>query len=157
MLPNSLKSALVPFCENPVRTGWLGEMRYGLLNDHRKLDKAAFPLMVQRYVALAYDKADVPAAAALPQPLLWPKLVVRDEDIAESMAAFNISDHRPVVGFVRGRIWPAKRWPHYHYGELAKKLIDERDFQIVLFGSEKITLPVRKSSPCSVMSNAKTV
>lgn len=74
-------------------------MRYGLLNDHRKLDKAAFPLMVQRYVALAYDKADVPAAAALPQPLLWPKLVVRDEDIAESMAAFNISDHRPVVGF----------------------------------------------------------
>ncbi|WP_413494641.1 ADP-heptose--LPS heptosyltransferase RfaF [Morganella psychrotolerans] len=139
VLPNSFKSALVPFfAKIPVRTGWLGEMRYGLLNDHRKLDKPAFPLMVQRYVALAYDKTDVPDAGAIPQPLLWPKLVVRDEDIAESMAAFNIGDHRPVVGFCPGaEFGPAKRWPHYHYGELAKKLIDERDFQIILFGSEK--------------------
>ena len=36
------------------RTGYVGEQRYGLLNDIRKLDKAALPLMVDRYTALAH-------------------------------------------------------------------------------------------------------
>nr|AIA94433.1 CAZy families GT9 protein [uncultured Enterobacter sp.] len=44
-------------------------MRYGLLNDARKLDKAAWPLMVERYVGLAYDKGVMRSAKDLPQPL----------------------------------------------------------------------------------------
>ena len=48
VLPNSWKSALVPwFARIRRRTGWLGEARYGLLNDHRKLDKLALPLMIE--------------------------------------------------------------------------------------------------------------
>lgn len=138
VLPNSFKSALVPFfADIPQRTGWRGEMRYGLLNDVRVLDKAAFPLMVQRYVALAYDKGRVQRADDLPQPLLWPQLRVSDEEIAETTSAFNLTDSRPIVGFCPGaEFGPAKRWPHYHYAALAQRLI-ESGYQIVLFGSAK--------------------
>jgi heptosyltransferase-2 len=42
-----------------------------------------------------------------------------------------------MIGFCPGaEFGPAKRWPHYHYAELAKQLIDE-GYQIVLFGSAK--------------------
>jgi len=138
ILPNSFKSALVPFfAQVPQRAGWRGEMRYGLLNDIRVLDKAAFPLMVQRYVALAYDKQRIHRAEDLPQPLLWPQLQVSDEEIAETTAAFNLTDHRPIIGFCPGaEFGPAKRWPHYHYAQLAQMLIDQ-GYQIALFGSAK--------------------
>ncbi|OKP54832.1 ADP-heptose--LPS heptosyltransferase [Serratia marcescens] len=138
VLPNSFKSALVPFfADIPQRTGWRGEMRYGLLNDIRVLDKAAFPLMVQRYVALAYDKGRIQRADDLPQPLLWPQLQVSDEEIAETTSAFNLTDSRPIVGFCPGaEFGPAKRWPHYHYATLAQQLI-ESGYQVALFGSAK--------------------
>ncbi|HEB0102146.1 TPA: ADP-heptose--LPS heptosyltransferase RfaF [Serratia marcescens] len=138
VLPNSFKSALVPFfADIPQRTGWRGEMRYGLLNDVRVLDKAAFPLMVQRYVALAYDKGRIQRANDLPQPLLWPQLQVSDEEIADTTAAFNLTGSRPIVGFCPGaEFGPAKRWPHYHYAALAQRLI-ESGYQIALFGSAK--------------------
>ncbi|BEO63768.1 ADP-heptose--LPS heptosyltransferase RfaF [Serratia sp. YC16] len=138
VLPNSFKSALVPFfADIPQRTGWRGEMRYGLLNDVRVLDKTAFPLMVQRYVALAYDKGRIQRADDLPQPLLWPQLQVSDEEIAETTSAFNLTDSRPIVGFCPGaEFGPAKRWPHYHYATLAQQLI-ESGYQVALFGSAK--------------------
>ncbi len=138
VLPNSFKSALVPFFANiPLRTGWRGEMRYGLLNDARVLDKDAWPLMVERYVALAYDNGVMRCAKDLPQPLLWPQLQVNEGEKSQACSAFNLSYDRPIVGFCPGaEFGPAKRWPHYHYAELAKKLIDD-GYQIALFGSAK--------------------
>ncbi|MCV5263258.1 ADP-heptose--LPS heptosyltransferase, partial [Escherichia coli] len=59
ILPKSAKSALIPWFANiPLRTGWKGEMRYGLLNDLRPNMKS-FQYMVERYVALAYPKAEM--------------------------------------------------------------------------------------------------
>ena len=53
VLPNSAKSALVPFFAGiNRRTGFLGEWRYFLLNDIRVLDKARLPRMVDRFVSL---------------------------------------------------------------------------------------------------------
>ncbi|WP_213992476.1 ADP-heptose--LPS heptosyltransferase RfaF [Sodalis sp. dw_96] len=137
ILPNSFKSALVPFFAGiPKRTGWRGEMRYGLLNDLRVLDKTAFPLMVQRYVALAYPGA-IRSAEELPQPLPWPRLRVGETESAAAVKNFSLDNGRPLVGFCPGaEFGPAKRWPHYHYASLAKSLID-RGYQTVLFGSAK--------------------
>ena len=65
VIPNSWKSALIPFfAKIPLRTGWLGEARYGLLNDWRKLDKIRYPLMIERLIALS-----LPQGADLPVPL----------------------------------------------------------------------------------------
>lgn len=138
VLPNSFKSALVPFFARiPIRTGWRGEMRYGLLNDLRVLNKAAFPLMVQRYVALAYSKQRISCAGDIPQPILWPQLHVSQTEIDTTTAEFSLNNNRPVIGFCPGaEFGPAKRWPHYHYATLANSLI-QQGFQIVLFGSEK--------------------
>lgn len=137
VLPNSFKSALVPFFAGVKRRiGWRGEMRYGVLNDVRVLDKAAFPLMVERYVALACD-APVSSAQQLPQPLLWPQLHVEDREKIETAAQFQLSAEREIIGFCPGaEFGPAKRWPHYHYAALARQLIAEGR-QIVLFGSAK--------------------
>ena len=57
VLPNSLKSALVPFFANiPKRTGWIGEMRYFLLNDIRKLNKNIYPRMVDRFCCACFPQ-----------------------------------------------------------------------------------------------------
>jgi len=138
VLPGSFKSALVPFFAGiRQRTGWRGEMRYGLLNDLRVLDKPAFPLMVERYAALAYDKDRIRSARDLPQPLLWPQLQVSEEEKVATAAAFSLTSARPIIGFCPGaEFGPAKRWPHYHYAALAQQLIDQ-GYQILLFGSAK--------------------
>lgn len=138
VLPNSFKSALVPFFAGiQRRVGWRGEMRYGLLNDIRVLDKSAFPLMVERYVALAYDKQRITSARDLPQPLLWPQLEVSEQEQMETAALFSLSAERPLIGFCPGaEFGPAKRWPHYHYAALAQQLIHD-GYQILLFGSAK--------------------
>ncbi|MCO6523758.1 MAG: ADP-heptose--LPS heptosyltransferase RfaF [Candidatus Schmidhempelia sp.] len=138
ILPNSLKSALVPFFAHiPKRTGWLGEVRYGLLNDWRRLDKSAFPLMVERYIALAYDSTTISNANQLPHPLLWPKLQVSEQEMKATSTQFNLPTNSSIIGFCPGaEFGPAKRWPDYHYAVLADKLI-EQGAHIILLGSMK--------------------
>src|ERR1022692_2392979 len=65
VLPNSLKSALVPFFARiPLRTGFIGETRYILLNDARKLNKKTLALMVERFAQLAENSGN-----EIPRPL----------------------------------------------------------------------------------------
>ena len=90
VLPNSLKSALIPFWAGvPVRTGWRGEMRYGLLNDVRKLDKERYPLMVQRFVALALDADAPPPPLETIQP---PRLRVDSDAVAAARADQRLAE-----------------------------------------------------------------
>nr|WP_288500777.1 lipopolysaccharide heptosyltransferase II [uncultured Pseudomonas sp.] len=133
LLPNSMKSALVPFFAGiPLRTGWKGEMRYGLLNDVRKLDKERYPLMIERFMALAY-----PAGAELPQPYPRPSLQIDPATRDAALAHFGLSLDRPVLALCPGaEFGEAKRWPSEHYAKVAEAKIRE-GWQVWLFGSKK--------------------
>lgn len=130
ILPNSFKSALVPwFAGISRRTGWRGEMRYLALNDLRILDPVRYPLMVERFVALA-----LASDAALPSPLPRPRLRTDSESAARLAQSFGLAD-APFVAFCPGaEFGPSKRWPETHYAWLGKALI-ERGYRIALFGS----------------------
>ena len=132
LLPNSLKSALVPFLAGiPKRTGWKGEMRYGLLNDLRKLDKARYPLMIERFMALAFEPD-----AALPQPYPHPQLRIETHSRDQALARFGLSLDRPVLALCPGaEFGESKRWPAAHFAEVAERKIRE-GWQVWLFGSK---------------------
>lgn len=134
VLANSWKSALVPFAARiPRRTGWLGEMRYGLLNDHRRLDKDRLRMTVQRFVALAADPGE-------PLPDLEPpRLVVEEDDIEAAKQALGVSKipGHPVLALCPGaEFGPAKQWPTTHYAQLARDFVS-RGWGVWLFGSHK--------------------
>lgn len=135
VLPNSFKSALLPWwAKVPVRTGWRGEMRYGLLNDLRTLDKARYPLMVQRFVALA-----LPSHAPIParQDIASPRLVASEAGGQTVLERFGLDLNRPVLGLCPGaEFGSSKRWPSYHYAALASEWIAQ-GWQVWVFGSAK--------------------
>ena len=80
VLPNSLKSALVPFMAGiPRRIGFTGESRFGLINIRHDIDKVALPLMVERFAQLAE-----PPGAQLPRPISHPK--IRSTALARKLA-----------------------------------------------------------------------
>lgn len=131
VLPNSLKSALIPMLAGiPVRTGWRGEMRFGLINDIRLLNKKKYPLMVQRFVALAY-----PAGAPIPETCPKPALEIDEEKIPELYEKYQINSEKPLLALCPGaEFGPSKRWPEQHYAAVAKYYID-KGWQVALFGS----------------------
>jgi heptosyltransferase-2 len=116
----------------PLRTGYVGEFRYSLLNDARRLDKQALPLMVERYAALA----DSPGTR-LTRPLSSPRLTVREPERAALRRRLELTDDAPVAVFCPGAEYgPAKRWPAAYFAELARKLASG-GWQIWLVGSAK--------------------
>lgn len=133
VLPNSLKSALLPFFARiPIRTGFIGEMRYGLLNDARKLDKAALPLMVERFVQLAET-----AGMFISRPLPEPKLDISDSQRHATLSKLGLTLNQPVAAFCPGAEYgPAKRWPIDYYANIAQRLAQE-GVAVWLIGSAK--------------------
>ncbi|MFM2653638.1 lipopolysaccharide heptosyltransferase II [Vibrio owensii] len=139
ILPKSAKSALIPWFANiPLRTGWKGEMRYGLLNDLRPNMKS-FQFMVERYVALAYPQEEMIDSSSLGglETLPRPSLFIDKKEQAEAIAKFNLNQKAPVVALCPGaEFGPAKKWPETHYAEVASAMANAGK-QIWLFGSQK--------------------
>lgn len=134
LLTNSFKSAILPFATRiPQRTGFVGELRYGLLNDLRRLDKQRLPRTVDRFLALARPAND----RSVPTPP-QPRLIA---DQANALAALQRLGHalpqQPVLGLCPGAEYgEAKRWPIAYYAEVAKAAL-AAGWQVWLFGSEK--------------------
>jgi heptosyltransferase-2 len=125
VLPNSWKSAIIPFAANiPLRTGWLGELRFGLLNDVRYLDKKKYPLMLQRFIALG-----LPQHATLPDKLPKPKLITSSIQIPPA--------RKRILAVCPGaEFGPSKRWPHEYFAEVANHYLSNH-WDVWLFGSAK--------------------
>lgn len=136
VLPNSWKSGLVPFAARiGRRTGWRGEMRYGLLNDLRHLDKRRLPLMIDRFNALAFPASAVGGAEDFPAPHPYPALRADKASARAAMARFGIVPDRKVLALCPGAEYgPAKQWPADKHVQLARAWLD-RGWQILLLGS----------------------
>ncbi|HHC75188.1 MAG TPA: lipopolysaccharide heptosyltransferase II [Thiothrix sp.] len=132
VLPNSWKSALVPFFANiPRRIGYRGEMRYGLLNDLHQLDKQRLSMTVQRFVALA-EKKD----STQPPHYAYPHLTVSDEEKAALKHALKLSNAPLLVLCAGAEYGEAKRWSAQSYANVAKTVLDH-GWQVCLAGSTK--------------------
>ena len=133
VLPNSLKSALIPLLAKiPLRTGFRGEMRYGFLNDVRRLDERALPKMVERFAALALD-----GGATLPRPLPSPQLSASLSESEITLKNQIVTNNKPIAILCPGAEYgPAKRWPAEHFGALAKQAADD-GYAVWLVGGAK--------------------
>jgi lipopolysaccharide heptosyltransferase II len=134
LLTNSFKSAILPFAAGiPRRTGFLGEYRYGLLNDIRPLDKSRLTRTVDRFVALGLDQD-----ADLPENILRPQLVANMDNALQTLQRLGKpAPQAPVLGLCPGAEYgEAKRWPAEYYAEVAIDAL-RRGWHVWLFGSEK--------------------
>ena len=128
VMPRTWKSALAPFLAGiPERTGFVGELRVGLLNDLRPGEKV-LPRMIDRCGTLALPRGAVP-------PAEWPKpeLAVPAADAAAWRNNRGLAgDGRPVVTLAPGAVGPSKRWTYFP--ELARMLTSEGK-QVWVLGS----------------------
>lgn len=123
VLPNSFKSALIPWWARiPRRTGYLGELRYGLLNDRRAVDAQRLPRTVERYVALGLEPEE-PFPDHYPQP----RLEVDATLATATLSQFGLPrGDQPVLALCPGAAYgPAKRWPAPYFGAVAKAMLDQ--------------------------------
>lgn len=134
LLPNSLKSALIPFfAAIPQRIGYIGEQRWGLLTEPRRLHKERLPRTVQRFVALGLE-----ADAAMPPDCPEPAMVVPDE-LLKAVTDRFLQGVRPAraLGLCAGAEYgPAKQWPAEHYAAVANHQLDQ-GWAVWLFGSPR--------------------
>lgn len=138
VLPNSLKSAIAPFLAGiPRRTGFIGELRYGLLNDRRQLDTGNLPRLVDRFASLA----DVDPE----NPRLQPDASRREALCTE----LGLRLEHTLIALCPGAEYgPSKRWPAERFAELAR-LLASKGAVVCILGSERDAELGRSIARCS--------
>lgn len=125
VLPNSLKSALLPFLAGvPRRVGYLGEARLGLITHRVRKPRRRRP-MVAHYSALSG------ATEGLEHDR--PQLSLPPDRLAQVLAPHGLKPGGYLVLAPGAEYGPAKRWPAGHYATLAQAL----PLRMVLLGSAK--------------------
>ncbi|HKS85714.1 MAG TPA: lipopolysaccharide heptosyltransferase II [Pseudolabrys sp.] len=115
------KAALAPWLAGvPLRTGFAGEFRFGLLNDVR-FGERKLPRMIDQMGALA-----LPKRAALPREWPLPELIIPPDRLQAWLAQHRLASiSRPVVTLSPGAVGAGKAWPVRHYAELANALVKD--------------------------------
>ena len=136
VLPNSWKSAIIPYAAKiPVRTGWLGECRWGLLNNIYYKPKQ-WALMIERFMALGVSNG-LSNQNNLKKPYLLPKLKINQDNLTLILEKFNLNKNKPILVLCPGaEFGPAKRWPTEHFASVAKTKISD-GWQVWILGSPK--------------------
>ena len=143
VLPNSFKSALIPWLANiPLRIGYRGEMRYGLVNvsldNPSKIDR---PPMVEHYLALSHLLNDVDQNI---NQAITPHLNVSQsarQSVETKLRSANIKLSEPSAAIYvmcpGAEYGITKRWPTEHFAALANELISSNpSSHIILLGSQ---------------------
>lgn len=140
VLPNSLKSALIPWLANiPLRIAYRGEMRFGLINF--ALDnpsKTNRPPMANHYLALC-NVIDHSQEIDTNQPA-DPKLNISPtakQTVRSKLQAAAINEQSIYVLCPGAEYGVTKRWPTEHFASLAQQLSEnEPDAHVILLGSK---------------------
>ena len=124
--PNSWKSALLPWMAGiPVRVGYHGETRFGLLNQRiPNPDKDQRGAMVAHYLALAQIEAD---------SSVQPKLYLSLDLLKTTLLNFDLKLGAYAVFAPGAEYGPAKRWPAAYFAEMGLRT----GLPVVLLGSAK--------------------
>jgi heptosyltransferase-2 len=124
--PNSWKSALLPWMAGiPVRVGYHGEARLGLLNQRLpNPEKNHRGAMVAHYLALAQMQAD---------NSMQPKLDLSLDLLKATLLNFDLKLGAYAVFAPGAEYGPAKRWPAAYFAELGLRT----GLPVVLLGSAK--------------------
>jgi len=132
VLTNSFKSAFVPFfAEIKVRTGWLGEFRYGLINDIRASKKLKKSLMVEKFSALSLSNETFSL-----ENLSLPKLEIDSTNLTSLVEKNIIEKEIPTLALCPGaEFGPSKRWPSEYYSEIAKTYVS-KGWNVLCIGSK---------------------
>jgi heptosyltransferase-2 len=134
VMPSTWKSTLAPFLAGiPERIGWVGEVRFVLLNDAR-WGRLKLPRMVDQCAALALPRGTKP-------PSEWPKpeLKVPAAEIAAWRRRHSLTA-QPAVALAPGAVGPAKRWTASGYAALSRQLIADGFAVWVLGGPAEKTV-----------------
>ena len=133
LLTNSFKSALLSWAACiPKRTSFLGEMRYGLINDIRPLDKGKLKKTVDRFVFLGLHHNQ-----SLPEILQNPQLITNRNNALEYLKRLGLKEpNSKILGLCPGAEYgEAKRWPAEYYAEVANEVL-KKGWKVWLFGSD---------------------
>lgn len=134
VLPRSWKSALPLLAARiPKRTGFVGEMRYVLLNDKRKRDKQKLDQTVKRFVAMALPEgSDVEIDASL-----YPALKTDEANFQRLIKRLELNSEAPAVAMMPGAEYgPSKQWPVEYFKAVAQQLAAQGK-QVWVLGSGK--------------------
>ncbi len=163
ILPNSFKSALIPFLAKiPTRIGYLGEMRFIVLNKWIRLSKVLrdkLYLMADRYYYLSSLISQTATNNLNLTQRQNPKLLVNEttkESLVDKIYNQCFYGTIPKIDSFKFIISPgaafgqAKQWPSKYYAKIIDYII-ESGHQVFIVGSKQ-DIPVANEL-CSMLKN----